>query len=285
MKNFQKLSLLLLLVSSLSLSSCLHIIEDVTFNKNGSGTYKMTIDMSELKGMMEMLKGMNTGEEGDMAMEEGSDMSMDTTMVDQEVEFVPPVAVDEQITDAPPTEDTDMSGGDAGTSDQMSQMGEQLAGGVKNALEGVPGITNVVETQDTVNFQFGYSFDFANVDALNKAIKIINKEKYDTRADKTFAFSGKNFERFGVGNIGEEMKNALTQGGDESGEEGGGDMVKSMFSEMSYTQVYHFPDRKVKKSTNKLSALSDDGHTLTIKMKVFDDVESKNGVATAVKLK
>ncbi len=57
MKKFQKLVFALLTVGTLMLSSCLHIIEDVTFRDSGKGSYKMTIDMSEVKGMMEMMKG------------------------------------------------------------------------------------------------------------------------------------------------------------------------------------------------------------------------------------
>jgi len=51
--------------------------------------------------------------------------------------------------------------------------------------------------------------------------------------------------------------------------------------------VYHFPDRKVKKSSNGLSELSDDDHTLTITLKPFDEeqLKSKANVTTEVKLK
>jgi hypothetical protein len=275
MKNLKNLSLLAFLLASMCFTSCLHIFEEVTFKKNGSGTYNMTIDMSEFKGMMDMFKNMG----GDStAMEEG--------VVEEGTDA--PVAVEEGV-EAPPVEvevpAEEMPSEEAAMPDNsMAQMGEQLAGGIINALKGVPGISNVIETQDTVNFKFGYSFDFANVDALNKALKIIGKEKYDTRAEKTFAFSGKNFERLAAGNIGEEMKNALAEGGDEA-EEGGADMLKTILGDMSYTQIYHFPDRVVKKTSNKLSELSDGGHTLTIKNKVFDEEQSKIGIATKVKLK
>jgi hypothetical protein len=279
MKNLKNLPLLILLMASMCFTSCLHIIEEVTFKKNGSGSYNMTIDMSEFKGMMDMLKTMNTGDstatEGDVTWENVGE-------IDTNVQYVPPVAVEE--TDAPPPPPEEVPVEDASTGNQMAEMGEQLAGGIISALRGVPGISNVVETQDTTNFKFGYSFDFANVDALNKALKIIGKEKYDTNAAKTFAYSGKKFERLAVGNIGEEMKNALSEGGDEA-EEGGAEMLKAILGDMSYTQIYHFPDRVVKKTSNSLSELSDGGHTLTIKQKVFDEEQAKAGIATKVKLK
>lgn len=260
MKNWKNLLLPMLTIGALCLTSCLHIIEDVTFSKNGSGTYKMTIDMSEMKSMLDMLKSMNpTGADSTGVVEEGGDKEV-----------------------TPGEEPAEAGGG----GNEMSQMGEQLAGNIKNSLNGVPGISNIVEINDTTNLVFGYTFDFANIEALNKAIKIINKEKYDAKADETFRLSGKNFERLGAANIGEELKKALSEGGEED-ETGQMDMMKSMFSDMSYQQVYHFTDRTVKKSSNGLSEVSADGHTLTITLKPFSEEEAqkKGTVVTEVKLK
>lgn len=64
-------------------------------------------------------------------------------------------------------------------------------------------------------------------------------------------------------------------------------MVKMFFSDMTYQQVYQFPDMVVKKSSNKLSEISNNGHTLSITLKPFDEEQQKQkvGVATLVKLK
>ena len=253
MKKFQKLTLALLAVGALTLSSCLHIIEDVTFFNSGKGSYKMTIDMSEVKGMMEMMKGMapadSTGGDSGGGME--------------------------------------MPGAGGG---EMGQMGKGLSE-VATSLKNVQGITNVVETNDTTNFKFGYTFDFADVAALNRALKVINKEKYQSKDEEIYKFTGKSFERLGAGDIGEEMKKAMSEndGGGEEGEEGGMDMsmIKNFFADMSYKQVYHFPDREIKKQDNALGEVSDDKHTLTILLKPFDEEQQKKKVtvATAVKLK
>ncbi len=251
MKKFQKLTLALLAFGALTLSSCLHIIEDVTFLNSGKGSYKMTIDMSEVKGMMEMMKGMapadSTGGGGGM----------------------------------------EMPGAGGG---EMTQMGQGLSE-VASSLKNVQGITNVVETNDTTNFKFGYTFDFADVSALNRALKVINKEKYQSKDEEIYKFTGKSFERLGAGDIGAEMKKAMSEndGGGEEGEEGGMDMgmIKNFFGDMSYKQVYHFPDREIKKQDNVLGEISDDKHTLTILLKPFDEEQEKKkvSVATAVKLK
>jgi hypothetical protein len=263
MKNWKNLLLPMLTIGALCLTSCLHIIEDVTFTKNGSGTYKMTIDMSEMKSMLEMLKSMNP-------------TAGDSTGVTEQ-------GGDNEVT---PGADGSQPAEEGGGGNEMSQMGEQLAGNIKSSLTGVPGISNIVEINDTTNLIFGYTFDFANVEALNKAIKIINKEKYDAKAEETFRFSGKKFERLGAANIGEELKKALSQGSEED-ESGQMEMMTSMFADMSYQQVYHFPDRTVKKSSNTLTEISDNGHTMSITLKPFseDEAQKKATVTTEVKLK
>lgn len=246
MKNYKNLLLTLLTIFSLGLTSCLHIVEEVTFNNKGNGSYKMNLDMSEVKGMMEMFKGMDTdstaveGAEGEVAAEEDN---------------------------------------------SMAQMGTEISG-VAGTLKTIQGVTNIVEINDTTAFQFGYSFDFNSVETLNKALKVINKEKYDSKVEEIYIFNGKSFERKAQGDMGEEIKKALAEGDDEAGEESM-DMVKMFFADMTYKQVYHFPDRQVKKSSNGLSELSDDDHTLTITLKPFDEeqLKSKANVRTEVKLK
>jgi hypothetical protein len=247
MKKMHRLLLLLLAVGTLSLSGCLHILEEVTIKNNGSGTYKMTLDMSEIKGMMDALSGM-----------EG--MESDSTAI---------------------------AGGEGGMEEAnpMSQMGDEISS-VASTLEGVKGLSNVLEIKDTTNFQFGYAFDFEDVAALNRALKVINKEKYDSKSEEVFKFSGKSFERLATADLGEEIKKALSENEMED-EEGSMEMVKMFFSDMTYKQVYHFPDRQVKKSSNSLSELSDDDHTLTITIKPFDEEQAKQkvSVGTLVKLK
>ncbi len=251
MKFFKKIILSTLTFSALTLTGCLHIIEEVTFKNSGAGQYKMTLDMSEMKGAMDMMKGMGGADSTAQSGGEGSEL-----------------------------------GAMAPSGDSFTQMGEQMTS-VTASIKGVEGITNVMEINDTSTLKFGYIFDFASVVALNRALKIINKEKYESKSEEVFKFSGKSFERLAAGDIGAEMKKALSEGGGEEDEEGSLEMMKSFFADMSYTQIYNFPDRKVKKSTNEISEISGDAHTLTIKMKPFDEEQSKKsiGVATKVKLK
>ncbi len=256
MKNLKSLFLATLAVGAMTLTSCLHILEDVTFHDKGNGTYKMTLDMSEVKTMMEAMKGM---------------------------------APDSASTDSTAIVDGVMPGGMPAEQDNsMSQMGEQMSS-VASTLKGVQGIANVVEVNDTATYTFGYSFDFADVAALNRALKIINKDKFDSKTDEVFKFNGKSFERLSSGDIGGEMKKTLAEneGEDAEGGEGSMEMMKMMFADMTYKQQYHFPDRQVKKADNSLAELSDDNHTISITIKPFDEEQAKQkvSVATTAKLK
>lgn len=263
MKKLKSLFLAVLVLSMTALTSCLHIIEEATFRNNGSGTYKMTLDMSEVKGMMDMFKGMG----GDSS---ALNMGGDSTSIQGEGDYTPPAEAG------------------APMEDPMGGLGEQMSS-VASMIKDVDGISNVVEIKDTSAYSFGYSFDFVDVAALNRALKIINKDKYQSKTDEVFRLKGKSFERLGVADLGEEMKKAMMASSGEEDDEGAGnmDMVKMFLADMSYKQIYHFPDRMVKKSDNKLGEIGDNGHTLTINIKPFDEEQQKNkaSVATKVKLK
>lgn len=243
MKNFKNLFLAVLATGGMLLSGCLHIIEEVTFKDKGAGNYALTLDMSEVKGMMDMLQTMSPDSTGDEMQDDG--------MQDN----------------------------------SMAQMGQEISS-VASTLKGIQGITNVVELNDTAAFKFGYSFDFSDVAALNRALKVVNKDKYDNKVEEVYKFTGKSFERLSTGDMGAEVKKALSENEGEDGEDMM-DMMKMMFADMSYKQIYHFPDREIKKSSNELTELSDNNHTMTITIKPFDEEQQakKASVATAVKLK
>jgi hypothetical protein len=252
MTNLKKLFFAALTIGSMALTGCLHIVEDVTFRNKGNGTYKMTIDMGELKGMMDMFKGMKP----DSMATDSAGSALGMGMPDL--------------------------GGDG---NPMSQLGKEMTG-VAATLKNIDGLSNIVEIADSNNFQFGYSFDFADVAALNRALKVVNKEKYDSKAEETFKFDGKSFERLGVGDIGAEMQKAMGEGG-EGADEQTADMMKMFLGDMSYETIYRFPDRTIKKNSNELAELSDENHTLKIKLKPFDEEQQKKkaGIATVLKLK
>jgi hypothetical protein len=243
-------------VAPLLFSGCLHIVEEVTVKKDGSGTYKLTLDMSEMKAMLDAFKemGENTGDK-----EENSD---------------------DNVAEEP------SDGGEEGKQeDSVTQLGTTLST-VAQSLRSVTGLSDIQEFSDTVAYLFGYSFQFADIEALNKAIRVINREKYENKVDETFRFKGGNFERLNAADIGEQFKMMLTEI-EEEDDSGNTDMARAFFASMTYKQVYSFPDAKVKKSSNPLSELSSDGQKVTIVLKPFDEEQQKKkpSVATAIKLK
>lgn len=58
------ISLVSVVIMSLFLQSCFEIKEIITINKDGSGTFTMSIDMSEVKAMVENFSGGNGGDTG-----------------------------------------------------------------------------------------------------------------------------------------------------------------------------------------------------------------------------
>jgi hypothetical protein len=58
MTILKKTTIFALLLGVISLSSCINIFEDLTIKKDGSGHYRMKIDMAKVKEMMAMIKAM-----------------------------------------------------------------------------------------------------------------------------------------------------------------------------------------------------------------------------------
>lgn len=48
------------LIGSMTLTGCFEIIEEIHYKKDGSGTYKFTMDMSQMKGLMDMAMASDT---------------------------------------------------------------------------------------------------------------------------------------------------------------------------------------------------------------------------------
>jgi hypothetical protein len=120
----------ILIFITVSLTSCFEIIEDVTVHRNGSGTYKFIVNMSQSKNQIDKIR------------------TQDSILHYK----VPTTAmVDARITE------------------------------VKNKLQTVNGISNVVIKQDHVNYIYNLSCDFKNVSALNTAVHTIWKS-YDKNA-------------------------------------------------------------------------------------------------------
>ena len=214
-------------VSLFMFTGCIDFLEEITYHKDGSGTYQFTVDMSAMKSMLDGL-GSNEEQEKD------------------------------------PMKDID------------SKFKE-----LEDKFEKIKGISQFKNINDTSAFVFGFSFDFKDALALNKALLAQD----DQLASSTNLFSGskRTLTRFNKGSMAEIMKNELA--GEETDEEQMA-MVKSMFGDMKLRTIYHF-DRRVKSSSNVNSLISADNKNVTLDYYFFKPELNKgdDGVGTVIKLK
>ena len=222
-------------VSMFLFSGCIDFLEDITYHRDGSGTYKFTMDMGAIKSMIDGL-----GDLGDKDKDED-----DSTSPDKK----------------DPTSD-------------INEKFDEL----KTKLQDIEGISHFESINDTANYVFGFSFDFKNLAALDKALHKQN----DKLATSTVLFSGKKrlLSRSNKGSLAESFQKEM-MGDDEDSE-----MAKAMFEDMKMRTVYHF-DRKVKSSSNPNSLISADYKTVTLDYYPLKPEMNKGnmGVGTTIKLK
>lgn len=223
MKFFARVMPVLLLMA-ISLSSCFEIIEEIHYKKNGSGSFKFYMDLSQMKELMASM-----GEE----------------------------------------------------ESEPSDMGQDFADDVER-IQDIKGLTNVKQINDEENYYFGLSFDFNNLESLNKGLSEVFKgEEEEEATDKVF-YKGdkKSLQRIDANNVRDMMLNAFTEG-EEMDEETKSAMA--MFAEAGYTIRYTF-DRTVKSASNKEAEVK--GKTVTTKYFMFDEEKSQTGtIENTIKLK
>lgn len=218
---------LAILMSSVLLTGCFDIVEEVHYKKDGSGTYKFTMDMSGLQSLMAMA----------MAADTTGQMNLDT----------------------------------------LSAFSREMA----QKVQGISGISNIREIGDAESLVFGIEFNFANLEALNKAATEVAADEIYGKSEKpTFKGAKKEFTRLDAKGFSSLMDQMMGEGGEEM------EMAKMFLKDVSYTMIYHF-DRKVKKVSNKLATVSEDKKSVTLKYFMFDDERGGAGasIENSIKLK
>lgn len=238
MKKFKLFTLLGLLMVLFSMSGCLHIIEEITIRKDGSGSYRFVVDASEIKKMV-----------GDL----GKKMAEpDTTTTD----LVLPA------------------------NDSLATPKKKEHELTAERLAGFQGLSKVVAVNDSANYITGYAFDFDHVESLQSAmISVGSASSMGAWSDDSdMNWSTKTLTRESGG---ESFRNVISQLLQARGEEEGKDMsgaegiMKMMLGSLSFKQIYHFPDQKIKKCNHPGGQISKDKHTVTITEKPFGDKEDK----------
>lgn len=278
MQLLKKFSLMALLFASVSLTGCLDIEEEVTYRADGTGNYSMKLDMSQMKSMLDMFKNMGEG-----AKTEGEG-EKDGVVSDMEPGGEKPAVVEveevKEVAPAPESDAPDAAPEESNPAASIAQLGEEFDKSLLS-LKKIKGIKNTKSLNDTAALVFGYSFDFDNVESLNKAVDAMNKDKFEGKASPAFVATKKSFERTSAYDMGALISQAMSES-DEAAESM--DMIKMFFGDMKYKQIYHF-DKKVKKSGNSEAVISPDGKTVTLTAKPFGDNDKLKGVANVLKLK
>jgi len=221
-------------------ASCFDVKEEFFFKKDGSGSARVVVDLSQMMELMKAFSGM----EG--ANEEGGENPM--------------ASMDEAF------DDTE-------TVDKLSE---------------VSGISNVQSLNDKEKGTIGYSFDFADIAALNRAMNQNSSEGILTStmglgsgeeevAEDQFQKKGKKLTR--THPIDKAMAEKATEEEDENAE-----MMSMMFAEANYTVKYTF-EGGVKSAKGDNVSVSGDKKTVTITTPMLDLFKQKATLSTSFKTK
>lgn len=175
------------------------------------------------------------------------------------------------------------------TSDSMDEMFQDIE--TLEALKKIPGISNVVNLNNKETKVIGYSFEFANIEALNAALVVRGSDlgmgdalgmatppSNETETDHSIKFEGKKFSR----NL--DMKMPEGDGEDEETEQAAA-MAKMMFKDAKYTLRYTFPRSVKKVKGNDAALVSANGKSVTIENNLGDLLEGNATMTSDIRLK
>lgn len=278
MKRFKSTTLALIVAVMMVFSGCINIVEEITFKKNGSGTYALTFDLGDMISMLKQMdldKMLNDGEESDdgeedVAKEEREPMVRDSTInfgdviaeAGQEVEnpeFWKKVNMRINVNEPKGIFDMKMYF-DFKNAKEITYFHENLnkLGGESDAA-GLGG--------EDANPLGGMGGIFKMLGGDNGLMKGNNKWKFKKR---TFSRSTTQVDMDKV-ELSDEEQQQL-------------DMMKMMFASATWKTVYNFP-RKVKSVDNNNSSISKNGKTVTTSVGLIDLMEGKANLDEKVKLK
>jgi len=267
----------LAVVSMTTFTGCIDIIEEVFFNKDGSGKYTMRMDMS---GIMSMVKMMSEMEE--MAPED--------------------------------EENTEEKEGGMGA---MMEQGidsimylKDASADVRQQFDDNPGFVDKVNMRMNIDpdeniFQIDFNLDFANMDDIDYFFKNFDKigammgdDEESSELDMLGMGGGMGADSPLGGIMGGQFtryfdmtKRTLirrdasqeeTAGMDEEMGEEEMQMMEMMFGDAKYKMIYHMPG-KVKKMTNSSATLSADKKTVMLEGNLMDYMKGDFKAANIIK--
>lgn len=238
---------------SILATSCISIIEELTLNKNGSGIYTYTIDMTAL---------MESG-----ALEQARQMSEEMPAEAMEVDTT--IGAYDMMKDQDMLEDSDKS----------------------DFWKKVKIVSKISESEKVGEISFVLDFkDISEVDYFTKNMgKLLESDEtvgmlaslglVGSSASSPFNYKKGWFSRTLTRNK-QDVDSDIV----EAMEQEGGDMMKMMLADAEYITIYNLPG-KVKKVSNDDAKISKEGKTVTIKADLLDKMEGEADLSTSIKFK
>ncbi len=273
MKSFKnKIVLSMLVVMMVVFNGCINIIEEISFNKDGSGSYALTFDLS---AMMSMLKDMDLGDmlnEGEAVEEEGDGEDVvkeerKPTVIDSVINF----------------------------GDLIAERGEGME--IEN-----PAFWKKVNMRLNMNepngvFEMTMFFDFKKTKEIAYFNENLSKLG-DGNSDVSGSEMGGVLKMMTVGFMQSKDKISFKKRkfsrkvtkNDKSDEklddeaQQQQDMMKMMMATATWKTIYNFP-RKVKSVKNNNAQISKDGKTVTTTLNLMEMMDGNADMADEIKLK
>lgn len=237
MKNHRFLVVTLLLGAVFSLSSCLHIIEEFTIKKDGSGSYKFKIDASEVKKMVGAM--------------------------DRKAKETPSQEFDQEVSVQP---DTVKDGKDIHRAVQMlkTQAGISHVEALEDSINYITGYAFDFDQVDNLEKALLSGPAEVTMGLWTEETRL----KLEKKAFKRI---------YGADSFREMFIDLLKNKKEEEGEDTAGmeGIMRMMLGSLSFKQVYYFPDQKIKGCNDPRGKISADKHTVTIYDKPFSEEDSK----------
>lgn len=255
----------LVIAASFTFTGCIDVLEEMFLNKDGSGKYVMTIDMSSImeKSTREMLKSMQQAQDGEDeetlgALTKGEEMDSIIYMKDL------------------PAEER----GEISRPEFFDKVSMRIQSSEKKELLKMSFMLDF-ENADDIDY-FLKNFDKMIVSDENGAEQMAGLGNMGGGLSGLVPAAGKDYRLFDLSKkllVRHKMPKPDENELKESEEMA---MMKMFLASANYKTVYHFPG-KVKKATNAKAVV--DGKMVTIEGKLIDVMEGKADLSTSVKFK
>lgn len=242
--------------------SCFEIKEIIKFNKDGSGSFSFQVGIQEqFRAFMAMTRKMQEEKKRKQAEAEEKDGEEAGKTEESEMDSEMAEMEREENQKAPDKEFSDF--------DES-----------RKKISKIPGISNVRGVRDEKNFRFGINFDFADIEALNRALHGLQKNPGKEVA--YFTLTRGALERRPIVGFQEALKKKMQKGKDGQAKP---DFNPALLGiKFLYITEYTFA-REVRRVSNPRAQVLADKHTVRMEHSMFDPDQQETNVGNKVEFK